>query len=358
MKRFLYVHSVLLFLLTLTGCMDYEPERTTRLSLNSLNTPGVYIVSEGGFMYGNASLEYYSRNTRSVMADVFSQANARALGDVAQSMTLYRGLGYVVVNNSGVVYIIDPSSSRLVGGIRGFSSPRYVHFVSDTKAYVSDLVASQLYIVDPIKREITGRIPTPGHMSTERMVQVGSQLWVSCWSYDRTLLIIDTETDTILEELRVGIQPTALELDSQGMLWVLSTGGYPGSTYGYEAPTLRRIDPTSRTVLKTFTFPQGKQLGAMSMSPDRTFLYYLLDGAVYSLPIGARQLPSIALVPAPRETQSKPYGLGVDPQTGDIYMADAIDYVQAGVVYRYDHMGIPLDTFRVGINPSSFCFVP
>ena len=37
-------------------------------------------------------------------------------------------------------------------------------------------------------------------------------------------------------------------------------------------------------------------------------------------------------------------------------MADAIDYVQHGVVYRFTARGRALDTLRVGITPGSFCF--
>ena len=41
---------------------------------------------------------------------------------------------------------------------------------------------------------------------------------------------------------------------------------------------------------------------------------------------------------------------------GDIYLADAVDYSQAGVVYRYSREGQLVDHFRVGINPSCFAF--
>lgn len=50
------------------------------------------------------------------------------------------------------------------------------------------------------------------------------------------------------------------------------------------------------------------------------------------------------------------YGLGVDPRNSEVYVADAIDYVQHGVVYRFTARGRALDTLRVGITPGSFCF--
>ena len=47
---------------------------------------------------------------------------------------------------------------------------------------------------------------------------------------------------------------------------------------------------------------------------------------------------------------------GVDPRTGEIYVADAVDYSQAGLVRRYSSDGKLIDQFRVGINPNGFAF--
>jgi len=52
------------------------------------------------------------------------------------------------------------------------------------------------------------------------------------------------------------------------------------------------------------------------------------------------------------------YGLGVDPVRSDVYVADAVDHVQRGVVYRFSAGGVALDTLRTGINPGNFCFRP
>ena len=50
------------------------------------------------------------------------------------------------------------------------------------------------------------------------------------------------------------------------------------------------------------------------------------------------------------------YGLAVDPANSDDYVADAIDYSQPGVVYRFRQDGTAVDTIRVGVTPGAFCF--
>jgi hypothetical protein len=49
------------------------------------------------------------------------------------------------------------------------------------------------------------------------------------------------------------------------------------------------------------------------------------------------------------------YGLGISP-THDIYISDAVDYVQSGIIYRYDSTASLKDQFSVGIIPQVFWF--
>lgn len=152
---------------------------------------GLFIVCEGNFQYGNGSLSYYDPAERTVVNEAFFRANGYRLGDVAQSMTMANGLGWIVVNNSHVVFAIDPQTFREVGRITGFTSPRYIHFVSPTKAYVTQLWDNRIFIVDPVAYRITGHITVPGMAfdqgSTEEMVQIGDYVYCNCWSYQKKL---------------------------------------------------------------------------------------------------------------------------------------------------------------------------
>ncbi len=313
---------------------------------------GLFITCEGNFMYGNASLSYYNIEERKVENRVFRRANGADLGDVAQSMTIHDGRGYVVVNNSGIVFIIDPDTFVITGTIEGLTSPRYIHFVDDGKAYISDLYDPRITVYDPRTGSIVGHIETGDHPSTEQMVQWGDYVFTNCWSYDNSILVIDTRTDTVVDRIEVGIQPTSMVVDRNGKLWTITDGGFPTSPYGCEAPSLYRIDPATRRIERRFTFFEGDSPSELAIDGEGGRIYFI-NKDIWAMDVTAENLPAKPIV---QNTGTIYYGLAVDPLSGDIYVADAIDYQQPGVVYRYSSEGAEIDSFEVGITPGAFCF--
>ena len=340
-------HTLLVGLaMLLAGCIDYGAPKLEQFDKSG--STGVFVLCEGNFMYGNASLSYYDRATGECVNDIFVRANGAKLGDVAQSMTIYGGVAYVVVNNSGVVYAMNPDTFEVRGIIRGLASPRYIHFVSAEKAYITDLYAVKITIVNPQTLAATGEIATGRHASTEQMAQVGDYLFVACWSYDDAVLVIDTRTDEIVREIAVGKQPDSIVADCNGKVWCLSNGGLSADAQ----PSLCRIDAASQSVERTFALPQGSAPSKLCTDAQGRRLYFLNDG-VWAMEADAEALPERPIIES-RGTIY--YGLAVEPRSGEIFVADAIDYVQAGVVYRYSAAGELLDTFRAGIIPGGFCF--
>ena len=80
---------------------------------------------------------------------------------------------------------------------------------------------------------------------------------------------------------------------------------------------------------------------------------YILSGDLYKMSILDRKFPPEPLI---RSGQRTFYSAGIDPRSGEIYLADAIDYAQNGMVYRFSPGGLLTDSFRVGINPGDFLF--
>ena len=336
-----------------TSCMKWEYGFTEDFNITS---GGLFITNEGNFQYGNATLSYYNPETKQIENEIFYRANAMKLGDVAQSMTIRNGIGWVVVNNSHVIFAIDLNTFKEVGRITNITSPRYIHFLSDEKAYVTQIWDNRIFIINPKRYQVTGYIEVPNMTmesgSTEQIVQYGKYVYINCWSYQNRILKIDTETDQIVAELTVGIQPTSLALDCNNKLWTVTDGGYEGSPYGYETPSLYRIDAESFTIEKQFEFTFGDWPSEVQLNGTKDKIYWLNDD-VWEMDVTANNLPAEPFLPY---NGTLYYGLTICPSSGDVYIADAIDYVQQGMIYRYSKDKQLIDSFYVGIIPGAFCW--
>ena len=349
-----------LFLFTLIICLliscDDEPVETTALDFSG--SFGVFIVNEGNFASDNASLSFLEFNSCKIYNGIFFKANGSNLGDVAQSMIIYDNKGYITINNSGKIVIIDPNTAVMKEKLTGLVSPRYTQIVNDRKGYITDLYSMKITLFNPEENEITGLInvqndsPFNQH-STEKMIGYKESVFISCWSYDNQILVLDTMTDKITDSIIVTKQPNSLVIDKFNKLWVLSDGGFTGSGYGQEIAALTRIDAETRSVELVLQFPSLNDSPVdLAINGTRDTLYFICKG-IYRMPVTEQELPVKPFIEI-RNTDY--YSLAVDPRTSIIYAGDAIDYQQNGLVCRFYPNGELVDSFFVGIIPGDFCF--
>ncbi len=364
MKKIFFPLAVLCAASTLTlsisSCSkndDVEPGTTDGFNFYNKGDGTLFVLNEGNFQYGNSTLSAYNPATNDIINEAFFQANEMKLGDGVQSMTIAGSKGWIVVNNSNVVFAVNPRTLKEDGRITGLTSPRFFHQINEKKAYVSQMYDNRIAIVDPAKYSITGYIEVPGMEqasgSTEQLVAYGDYVFCNCWSYQKNIIKIDTRTDKIVGNLEVGIQPRYMALDCNDKLWVLTDGGgWDQNPIGYEEPALVKIDAKTFNVEATYKFKLGDYCSKLCINGKKDTLYWI-NGDVWKMDVNASALPSQSFLPS---NGTYYYGLTIAPSTGDVYVADAIDYTQSGLVRRYSPEGKLTDEFTVGVNPGGFCW--
>ena len=349
-------------------------------TLQPVELKGVFVLNEGNYQFSNASLSFYDIEADTTANNLFYKANNAPIGDVAQSMALVDGNLYIVVNNSNYIYKVDANTIKCNISkpfkLTDFYSPREMHFVAPNKAYVSDLIGTNLWIVNPQDMTHTGSIEMGN--TTEKMVQVGNELYVSNWSYYytdasshesyHTVQVVDLSNDVKVADIEVGKEPNTMAVDKNGHVWVLCEGrswddeyDELGVPYG-ENPTLWEIDPMLKTATRRYEFKgpyedDDEIKGVAStlrtnLAGDKFFLIYnkevrRFDVATMTLSETFRITP---------DEQGLFYNMAVDPKTGDLYVTDVKNYVMNGTVYRYSEDGVRLASFQAGIIPSALLF--
>lgn len=309
-------------------------------------TNSVLVINEGNFNQGNASISYYNPSDNKTLENVFATENGNVpLGDVAQSIAAYNGKGYIVVNNSSKIEIVNLVTMKSEGTISGFVSPRYMVFENANKAYVSDLFSNSVAIVDPQNQSITGYIPISGW--TENMVLYNNQLFVANQTKNQ-IIIVNTLTNNVVDSIQLTDGLNSLLIDQNNMLWALCSGdAWPNTGQGM----LYKIDPaTKATTLYAFGATDSPSL--LRTNGTGSLLYYALNGAVYEMSVNASVLPTNALI----NTGSYYYGMNIDPVNNEIYLADAVDFVQKGYGFRYAATGNLIQQFNAQYIPNGFFF--
>lgn len=338
-----YLITTLLVLL-LSSCRKDKPPKETEQSIQIIQNGGVYITNEGNFQYGNATVSYYDIASETAIEDLFQPANHTALGDVCQSMYLFNNKAYIVLNNSEKIEVVNPTTFISIGTISGFTSPRYFLPVSNDKAYVTDIYSGKISIVNLNSQSISGAIPCQG--ATEELVLAYGKAFVTNTKRNY-VYVIDTDGDIMTDSVLVSYGSNSIVEDKNGKLWVLCEGksGIPAG--------LHRFNPINGEVEQSFQFSNpSDRPWRLQINGSNDTLYFLNKG-VFQMAITADNLPESPLIATDGRML---YALGVDPQSGTIYLSDAIDYVQRGRIYRYLPNGSLIGSFLAGTIPNGFYF--
>nr|MBD5377468.1 YncE family protein [Bacteroides sp.] len=368
--------AVLLALLTLAACRQEEliplPETEITPTPTISGVDGFYLLNEGNMGSNKSTLDYWDGTTGEYRRNIFAAANPtvpKELGDVGNDLAIYGSRLYAVINCSNKVEIMDAATTRKLGQVdipncrcMAFDGP-YMYVTSyagpvridpDYKqiGYVAKVDTATMAVVDTVH---VGYQPD-GIAIVKGKAYVANSGGYMVPNYENTVSVIDLASMRVVDAIEIAINLHHVVADRSGRLWISSRGDY----YDTEA-RLFCYDPAAGRVLAEMELSVG------SMWLDGSRLYVVATQWSY---VSMDREASYAVIDTDTQTiltrnfitdgsEAKiriPYGVAVNPVTKDIYVTDALNYVNPGNLHCYTPDGKLQWTVRTGDIPAHFAF--
>ncbi len=322
------------------------------------NLVQVVVGNEGNFNASNATITNYIVETGVATDGVYFDANEIGIGDVVQSMAWDNGQLFVIVNNSQKIVILNDQTFEQTGQITfpEGSSPREFLKVTANKAYVTDLYANAVYVVD-LQDYSVAETTIPVGTNPDRIIEHNGFAYVANNGFgsDSTIFKIDVSTDVVVDTFEVSRGPGGMVVDSEGILWVIS-GGYAGDF----DENFQIIPGTSKPGgVHGIDLSTGEEAAFTEiLSADSDIALNEADGKLYINTGGLRSYDiDTGEFSADTLVKGSFYAIGYEPVNQNLYLADAKDFSSKGDVVIYNENNAETDTFQAGIIPGSFMFL-
>lgn len=373
MKKILFS---LTLLMALAACRTIEPvtpsDPTDVGGGDAGDIAGFFLLNEGNMGSNKCTLDYYDYATGIYHKNIYAERNpgvVQELGDVGNDLAIYGSKLWAVVNCSNLVEVMDAATARHIGQV-SIPNCRYIVF-KDRYAYVSSYAGP--VEVDPNCRlGYVARIDTAtlqvvdtcvvGYQP-EEMVIAGDKLYVAnsggyrVPDYDHTVSVIDLASFKEINKIDVAPNLHRMELDAYGNIWVSSRGDY----YDIQPMTFL-ISTQSDSVIDQLDLLACSD---MTLCGDSLYVYsnawsyftQTSDVNYAIVNVKTRQVVTRRFITDGTETQfQNPYGIAVNPNTHEIFVTDARDYITPGKVYCFSPEGRLKWSANTGDIPSRIVF--
>ena len=349
-------------LLVFASCDDLEsvvPEISTSIETS---TGGLYILCDGNYSLNNSTLALYNFHKGSLNTDYFQTINGRKLGDTGNDLQRYGSRLYVVVNASSQLEVLDARTGKSIRQIPLFNGtvarqPRYVAFW-ENKAYVCSFDGTVARI-DTATLEVeafltVGRNPDGITASRGKLYvsNSGGLDYANATGYDRTVSVIDVSTFTESKRIAVGINPGKIKADSFGYVYVASRGDYKSVNAVWQC-----IDTNTDQIVETYDL----SVTNFDFYGNAAYLYSYDNNSKESwikvFDLKSRQVVQESFITDGTKIKT-PYGISVNPESGDVYITDAGNYISLGDVFCFHQNGtLKYKIANVGVSPNSVLYV-
>lgn len=320
-------------------------------------TTGLYVLNEGSFNGNNTSLSYYDFSTSLASTDFYQNANGSSLGDTGNDMLIYGSKLYIIMNVSSYVEIADAATAKSIKKLEmadgaNKRSPRYA-VPYKNKVLISSFDGT-VAVLDTASLTVDKYITVGAN--PEQMEVVGDVLYVansgglSFPDYDSTVSVVNLNTFTEVQKIVVGTSPTKMA-SGDGKLFVICSGNY--MDIPAKLVSINVSDNLSTNEVE-------ENAGAVRFYDHKLYLSSGFGATPAVKVLNATDLSLSAENYISDGTSiTAPYSINFDPETGDLFVTDAKNYISSGEVFCFGKDGKKKYSFLVtpGINPNKVIVV-
>ena len=339
---------------------------------------GFYLLNEGNMGSNKATLDFYDFATGIYTRNIYAERNPhvpKEMGDVGNDIGIYNNKIWAVINVSNKIEVMDAQTTQRIAQIE-IPNCRFIKFHKGY-AYVTSYAGP--VIIDPdyeqlgfvakintvtlevVDRCLVGFQPDELEISGDKIYVANSGGYMGAGNsdgYERTVSVIDIATFKEEKRIDVAYNLERIKADSRGNLWVSSRGDYKGLP-----ARLYFLDREKEIITDTI------DIAATNYWIDNDLLYvygtefsYINNSWNISYSIvdtKSREIISRNIITDGTDKEiEKPYGIMVHPETKDIFITDAGNYVTPGVLYCFDKGGRKKWNVVTGNIPGHFALLP
>ncbi len=337
---------------------------------------GLYVLCEGNMGSNKATIDFLDIHKGEYHRNIYAERNPnilKELGDVGNDIQVYGSKMYVVVNASHKLEVLDKHTAKQIKKI-DIANCRSLAF-SNGKAYVSSYVGAvkvdptcplgEVLRIDTASLQIDGRVSV-GYQP-EEMAVVEDYLYVANSggyrkpNYDNRLSVIRLSDFKLVDNLELGINLHRVCKDKEQQLWVSSRGDNEN-----QKSCLFLLKYNPQTGREEFAQRLEIPCSAMALKDDKLLVIASVWNeakqkntiSYHQIDIKTAQLLEGDFITDGTEREIEiPYGIAVNPESKEIYIADAKNYVSSGSLHCYTPQGKRLWTAKTGDIPAHFAFL-
>ena len=307
----------------------------------------VWVLNEGNFLAGNGSIDVFNIADEETVNSVYSAAAT------IQSAVFFEDAMYLITNAPDRLDILSEDLQEIASITEGLDNPidfagignqGFISNWGNIATAFSDNPDSYIAVVNLGNNTVVDSVMLD--VRPQKLLAFDGKVFIANEG-GNSVSVLDP-TDLSLEEISLPSGPSDFVLDNQDQIWVLCTSGH-----------LVEIDPQTLTLGSEIS---GLTTGGFNekIAIDGTgTVVYFLGGAnatftgqttVYKVDLSTENVSPFV------ENGFSLYGIGVNPESNNVYVGDSNAFQSTGTGFRYDENGSLINQFPTGIGPNGFMF--